>query len=324
MKQKGFAQILVIILLVAILGGVIYFGMVKGKSSSVTSSPASSSSSTVNWKTYTDTKFGFSFQYPQGAKTTSRSPDPFPVTIQVDNLGPCAGKACSGWLIFVSETQPNPDNLTLKDWAKSKQIIKQVLIDQGNATTPVDTTLGGLPAVRWTTTGGDVSLTFYLVKRTNGNTLITINPQGNEIITDQILSTFKFVGTQSLSMAGCSTKNPSFGYSIQNPQGWTSVKTQDDVSGTTYRLSGTNGESITINCDTAGVGSVVCINGGVVDYPFSINNSEKDGCFWTAGGNGKQEAQFNVKNSLGTFVFGSNGVDKTLLDQILSTFKFNN
>ncbi len=147
----------------------------------------------AGWKTYTNDKFGFSLRYPSEAKTTTRDPDPFPVAVQIDNLQPCVGKACGGWLIIISETQPNPDNLTLKQWAKNKSLISDLLIQQGNQTLATETKIGEQPAIYWTTSGGDSQLAYYLIKRIQGVTLLIINPSSKNETIDQILSTFQFL-----------------------------------------------------------------------------------------------------------------------------------
>ena len=171
-----------------------------------------STSAPKDWKTYTNEKFGFSINYPLDAKTTTRNPDPFPVAVQIDNLMPCTGKTCGGWLIIVSETQPNTANTPLRQWAIEKHLTSDLLLKQGNQTPINDTTIGGQPTIRWNTTGGDASLTYYLIKRDTGMTLIVVNDvtSENTKIIDQILSTFKFTGQDETAGWIDTTTNTAF------------------------------------------------------------------------------------------------------------------
>jgi Pacifastin inhibitor (LCMII) len=152
-----------------------------------------------DWKTYTNTKFGFKFQYPTEAKITTRDPDPFPVVVQVENVSPRNGDAGStywgGWFIFISEPQPIKNNESLVQWAKQK-LVSDLLIKQGSQTQPADTKIGNQEAIYWRSKGGGVDLLDYLIKTKNGVILITINPAtGYETVINQILSTFKFTDT---------------------------------------------------------------------------------------------------------------------------------
>lgn len=106
MNQKGFAPILIIlgiVLLLGAVGGAYYFGQSSVKpSTSVSQTPVSNSQTsisptqspakttisptptsvptvvdeTVSWKTYVNTKYGFSFKYPQGFETDTASGNP--------------------------------------------------------------------------------------------------------------------------------------------------------------------------------------------------------------------------------------------------------
>ena len=71
MKQKGFAPI-IILLVITVIGGVGYFAYIKGylnyfiPKSNFNSIPIPPPSSdlTANWKTYTNTKYGYTIEYP--------------------------------------------------------------------------------------------------------------------------------------------------------------------------------------------------------------------------------------------------------------------
>ena len=79
MRQKGFAPIIINIIVLIAIGGVFYFRMKKGSAlPTPTQTPSSATTnvptqvitttkptvgSTANWKTYQNDKYGFSFRY---------------------------------------------------------------------------------------------------------------------------------------------------------------------------------------------------------------------------------------------------------------------
>lgn len=68
-SESGFAQIILILIIIAVAIGAYYFGTVKNKTGlfSVVPTPITSQASTddlANWKTYTNEKYGFSIKYP--------------------------------------------------------------------------------------------------------------------------------------------------------------------------------------------------------------------------------------------------------------------
>lgn len=85
MREKGFAQILIIILALIAIGGAYYFGTQKNNvlttpvQSSVpavteaTTQASPTTDPTANWKTYTNTQYGFTFKYPPGLETLLQS-----------------------------------------------------------------------------------------------------------------------------------------------------------------------------------------------------------------------------------------------------------
>lgn len=192
-KQKGFAPIIILIVILAALVGFAFYltktGAIK-KVENLISSPTSSSISTANWKTYTNKVFGVEIKYPIDAKVIERST----TEIQIDNFQP--GKEVHGfpigWMIIIAKPEPL-GSLSLIQWAKKNASLSDLLINQKNQTSPTNTTLAGQPAIYWRSTGGDLDALYYLVQNKNNVTLITVNPAtGFESTTNQILSTFKF------------------------------------------------------------------------------------------------------------------------------------
>ncbi len=76
MSQKGFAPILILIIIAVLIGGYLIYQNSQNQSKTIplptpqlTSTPtatpeSTNSAETTNWKTYTNTDYGFSFQYP--------------------------------------------------------------------------------------------------------------------------------------------------------------------------------------------------------------------------------------------------------------------
>lgn len=177
--------------------------------------PTETINPTADWKIYTNTKYGFSLEYPSDANTTSRDPNPFPVAIQIENLKPRTGGGggpeVEGWFMTISETQSNANNLTLTQWAREKNLITGIVT--------TNTSIGGQPAIHWNTTGGDVQLSYYLIKRNTGMTLILINDNSfkNQKIIDQIFSTIKFIEP----ITNWKTYiNKTYNFSFEYPNNW--------------------------------------------------------------------------------------------------------
>jgi hypothetical protein len=94
--------------------------------------------------------------------------------------------------------------MPLKQWAIDHSLLSNIPGGEGTETPPVDTFIGGLPAIHWTSEGGDARLSYYLIKRTTGITLIWINTDSKEdSYFDQILSTVTFTDAQGNSGEPC-------------------------------------------------------------------------------------------------------------------------
>ncbi len=121
--------------------------------------------------------------------------------VQVDNLKPRTGGGggpeFEGWMLYVTETQSNPKNISLRQWAKDHNLISDTSNSGDVGTTetlPVDTSIGGLSAIKWSVSGGDAANDLYLVKKSTGVILIVAHDNfGRDTETvKKILSTFKF------------------------------------------------------------------------------------------------------------------------------------
>jgi len=122
---------------------------------------------------------------------------------------------------------------------------------------------------------------------------------------------------QTLNMSGCSTKATNFGYTLKVPPSWTSSSKQESLYQTKYKISLDENTYISLTCDTAGIGSVICVD-GQTDNPFSYKTGA-NGCYPA---NETENAQYTLDNPHGSFVFYAHGLKKSALDQILSTFQF--
>lgn len=217
--------------------------------------PTPTAVDTSNWKTFTDTKEGFSLQYPPNAVEGTKESNTFPVAKEFHfsepRKGGGGGPFETGWSIFISKTQANPRNLTLREWGKEKEII----YGKDNAIDPKyinikDTFLGRLPAISWEINGGDLSATEYLVKRANGVTFITVSGYMYEKITNQILSTFKFTDqTQTTDTSNWKTYiNKKSNFEIKYPPNW--YLNQDILSNYEISIKTTNNTPYPIvKCD---------------------------------------------------------------------------
>jgi len=85
-NSRGFIQIVIILLaLVLVAAGAYYFGTknksVQAPTASVqpSANPVATADPTVNWKTYTNKKYGYKFQYPENWAISEKlvsDPDP--------------------------------------------------------------------------------------------------------------------------------------------------------------------------------------------------------------------------------------------------------
>lgn len=130
-----------------------------------------------------------------------------------------------------------------------------------------------------------------------------------------------------LYFKGCSTKNSKINYSLKVPPNTDSTKTTEDENRTVYSLTNNNLE-FTINCDTAGIGAVICIN-GVIDLPFTLKDNLVDGCYWPEPSESGWSGKYTINDvyneervRIGSMVFTFNMGSKEIINQILSTFKF--
>ncbi|MBI2330215.1 hypothetical protein HYU94_02410 [Candidatus Daviesbacteria bacterium] len=182
MKQKGFTLILVIIgilVLAAVAGGAYYFG--KSQISQPTITPASSPDETANWKTYTNTEYGYLVRYPSLLDQNEiKDNDTYLNLVNFRESG-----QNGGWFSITVR------NSTLEDEIKyqKSQIEGHVLVKLARETKVI---IEGFPGVLLEYTpdqpNNGSTTRFVIVNNRKHSFIISGKPQ----ILDQILSTFRF------------------------------------------------------------------------------------------------------------------------------------
>jgi len=200
MKQKaipagrqGFAQIFIIIILLALIGGVLYIGFKQAKITPIlTQSPvpttiSSTSDPTANWKTYTNTKFGFEIKLPadEGLLTENNTSTSFH-----------GGMPGSDPDIIVTKVLTNINSLPACDYnSESPKVPCLEAYHDSGAKIILNSSIDGISAKK-----------FYLRKKldekwiiaqTSSQSLVEIESLGDDTDInnknfDQMLSTFKF------------------------------------------------------------------------------------------------------------------------------------
>lgn len=254
-NQKGFAPIL-IVFVVAVLafGGYYYFGVQKAKKSepvqqAKTIQVAPEVDETTSWKTYTNTKFGFSFKYPPNLKEENGCKDPTNCSIN-SFVGP--GKGPNNF-IYVSISKGN--NFSLPYNADGVDTLLSMKIGESksiNNFKPEYFTFKRLPDLIIS----DLSAKTFLsekswefpentkqkrvyINRNNDLILIGAYTDSDDIplkVFDQILSTFKFTDqNQTADTSNWKTyTNSLWKVSIEYPGNWTPKTYGPDPNASTY------------------------------------------------------------------------------------------
>lgn len=133
MFQKGLAPILIILLIAVAIGG-IYLVRDYNKSrlgditfnTSVLPPSSNPTDETVNWKTYTNSKYNYQFRYPNDFEITEESTDKVYIS---NNLPPdpsCKGGGCNLGtprlsIYFEHLNNPGEDAMSLDEYANSRR-----------------------------------------------------------------------------------------------------------------------------------------------------------------------------------------------------------
>lgn len=108
-NSRGFIQIIVVILLLIVVAGAAYYFGTKNKTASVSPTPSPTSIPTTNWKTYTNSEFGFNVEYPKSWTSASTGPN-----AAMDQVK--AGQTISGTVT------PSYDTISFLDQNKNEQL----------------------------------------------------------------------------------------------------------------------------------------------------------------------------------------------------------
>ncbi len=176
-NSQGFIQIIIILVVLAAIGGAYSF-VTKNKQNVVSELPTASPVvsieptfvSTANWKVYVNTKYGFSFKYPEKENGTKLAINEQPLSVGVF--------LPDGEVSYISvEVIPNGD--VESDYRKHKEI-------SNTYSSLENATFNGYPAYKTTIPGiNSYDAIFYILR---GSILYRIEGLDG----GQILSTFKF------------------------------------------------------------------------------------------------------------------------------------
>ena len=200
--------------------------------------PTPSTDPTANWKTYTNSKYNFTFKYPDNKRVVFDTigygvlRKPMVVSISLYSNGfqmPKFNTGFKGELTFSITVVPTPDN-DIVNWVK----------EEGRLTWIYDarvkkSVMDNLPGYTFIKQKKGLN---KLVVTNHNNNLFLINAYGeskyaiNDVF-DQILSTFKFLQTtpsgtpqssSSLKVEWISFKNTGYGIEFDYPQGLTATQ----------------------------------------------------------------------------------------------------
>lgn len=195
-KQKGLAPLLIIILIALALGGyLLYQKQTKliATPQPVASTVASSSADISDWKTYTNTKYGFEIKYPIEAFIYVPEPDPLDTLVWIELPGQSASDASSQLRIGIED---NPKSKSAKDFCLSRWDSKYPIIEEGQTrignivahTVRVDTRISGDVSATCITKENKILVLDFDIDIIENDPLIKEHTQTLNLI----ISTFKF------------------------------------------------------------------------------------------------------------------------------------
>lgn len=191
-NQKGFIPVIIILVVLIGFVGVYYLGTLKQKNttvnptttpvvsslpSSVATSKPATPDPTVNWKKYTNTKYGYSISYPSSyviSNVADGSSSTVPSDADNISLRESVNSKYEDRLLDLSYQGYLIDISPADQWQKSSVVV------------------AGVNSSKYTKIDGSVNFDYYHVplKGTVGIELMVNNKQ--KVKVDQILSTFKF------------------------------------------------------------------------------------------------------------------------------------
>jgi hypothetical protein len=199
-ESKGFTPILVIlgiVLILGIAGGVYYFG--KSRSPNIADQPQivasptqKSASETQDWKTYTNSKLKFSFQYPSDHTAYNDIDQKKPALIPADSDSNKIYIASNEEMVFCCEPSTLSFSIEESDQAPRQKAEEYLAGWETEKPIIKDSMFAGLPAVEASGRGG-YGPPHKLIITSRMNSLLIIRQNADDQFFDQILSTFKFL-----------------------------------------------------------------------------------------------------------------------------------
>ena len=234
-RNKNFKKILIIVLVVIILGGIIGGGIyyyqaqkAKKQTGNIVATKQEVKPETTNFQTYTDTEYGFSFQYPSNTAVNN----------DTNNTGLLiVSDAISGYGMYVvdakkaSKSLEDYTNDAINGWVGGMRP-SGVPIARSEVNV-ADITVGGQPAKKvWVDVIGDRGneLVFVVYKNSNGDN-VSLMIKGDTHYTDfntTFLSSFKFTQTSQESTSADNSCINGFQKELVTKQGNVSKYTLTD------------------------------------------------------------------------------------------------
>lgn len=174
-NQKGFANIILVVIVVVIAGAVGYFVVVK-KSWPVVQQTPTPKDETANWETYTNTEYGLEFKYPSNLNVLETNS-----TISLESH-------------YNSELYINVVSSTLA--VESEKVKKEIAsFASAKLISDKNITIDGYPAIKIVAyyPESGVRQNIYYFSEIKGKVfIVTATPLETKLLIDQIVSTFKF------------------------------------------------------------------------------------------------------------------------------------
>ncbi|MDO8551463.1 MAG: PsbP-related protein [bacterium] len=179
-SNKGFTSIILILfILVAVgIGGWYFLNQSSFKSLITTTTPTPTHDPTANWKTYTNTKYGYSIKYPKDWDVQE-----FPAVdayLEVTSFNP--DKVTDRLTAIIVTVSSNPYEKELSGYEGA------AIVKVGDFTAREET--GGAPP-------GSTDVHLRVVAPLGTKSIVFESNTGYEKIFDQVLSTFKFTGEKT-------------------------------------------------------------------------------------------------------------------------------
>ena len=227
MNQKGFANIVLVVLVVVLISAIGYFIFIK---KSVPSTSQQTSDNTV-YKTYVNTPYGFEFKYPQDWILDVDNKD-FSLYLHDTNESNSILFMEAGLLDFISQSSVEKNAEYMRK-RKDNLDTEEISINGGNAFySVVSWDMGGPPTPNAYLVGRDHIFLMHFSKYD------TSNGDGSlvraEALFKQILSAFKFTADTQASAGSYKLhtehfyRNEKFGFQVEMPSTWTKYVVRED------------------------------------------------------------------------------------------------